>query len=419
VASIDNRRLTTENGGMLAVANEIRAVGVRECLDPPTLAHGSAHAMATTKKHPTRRPRHASLAGAFGTEAIVGVSEWVKALRAEILRLAHSPSNVLISGPSGTGKELAARAVHLHSPRASQPYIVIDCAAINGTLFASQVFGHVKGAFTGASHDSIGCFRAADGGTVLFDEIGELELEFQAKLLRVLQHRTVTPIGGHAAIPVDVRIIAATNRDLKALVEAGRFREDLYYRLNVISLKTLPLKDRPEDIDVLADHILAKIALRSGLPPKRLPLEWLDCMRRHNWPGNVRELENFLERIALVPDKEIQPGIVQCLCPGKAIASGGHLEKCSQTDELFDCSSKRDGTCPWRYGMPSDEPSNGLAWQTLADAERQHIVRTLEHAKYNQTLAAQLLGISRQQFCRKIKALGLDTSRSRPGRPPK
>ena len=259
-------------------------------------------------------------------------------------------------------------------PGESQPYIVIDCAAINGTLFASQVFGHVKGAFTGAFHDSIGSFRAADGGTILFDEIGELELEFQVKLLRVLQHRTVTPIGGHTAIPVDVRIIAATNRDLKALVHAGRFREDLFYRLNVISLKTIPLKDRPEDIDVLADHILAKIALRSGLPPKRLPPEWLDCMRRHNWPGNVRELENFLERIAIVPDEEIQPGIVQCLCPGKAIASGGHLEKCSQTDDLFDCSSKRDGTCPWRYGMPSDELGDGRAWQTLAEAERQHIV---------------------------------------------
>ena len=254
------------------------------------------------------------------------------------------------------------------------------------------------------------------GGTVLFDEIRELELEFQAKLLRVMQHRAVTPVGSHTSMPVDVRILAATNRDLKEMVRAGRFREDLYYRLKVISLKTIPLKDRPEDIGVLAEHILARIALRAGLPPKRLPAAWLDCLRRHDWPGNVRELENFLERIALVHDEEIQPGSVQCLCAGKAIAAKGHLQECAGTDDLFDCSSMRDGTCPWRFGRVSEEAAEIAAWRTLAELERQHIVRTLEHTMHNRTFAARLLGISRQQLGRKIKDLGLDSSQRRPGR---
>ena len=316
---------------------------------------------------------------------------WVKAFRKEILRIAPYPSTVLISGPSGTGKELAARAIHFHSPRATKPFIAVDCAAVSGTLFTSQVFGHVKGAFTGAAHATMGYFRAADGGTILLDEIGDLEPEFQAKLLRVLQERTVTPVGGHKGIPVDVRVIAATNCDLKALVKAGRFREDLYYRLNVISLKTIALKDRPEDISVLAEHILARLALRNGSPPKRLAPQWLACMRRHDWPGNVRELENFLERIALLDESAIHSETAQCLCAGRAICEGDSASS-SHQGEFFDCSSNRDESCPWRHAVTPADPVRQPSWPTLAELERQHIVRTLEHALYNQTAAAAAAG---------------------------
>ena len=261
----------------------------------------------------------------------------------------------------------------------------------------------------------MGCFRAADGDTILLDEIGELEPEFQAKLLRVLQERTVTPVGGHKGIPIDVRVIAATNCDLKALVKTRRFREDLYYRLNVVSLKTIALKDRPEDISVLAERILSRLASRNGSPPKHLSPQWLVCMREHDWPGNVRELENFLERIALLDEPAIRSETAQCLCASRAICEGDSASSPHQ-GEFFDCSKNRDGACPWRHAVTPGDPVRQPSWPTLAELERQHIMRTLEHVLYNQTAAARLLGISRQQLCRKIRDLGLDASRSRPGR---
>ena len=245
-----------------------------------------------------------------------------------------------------------------------------------------------------------------------------LEPEFQAKLLRVLQEQIVTPVGGHKGIGVDVRVIAATNRDLKALVQAGRFRDDLYYRLNVISLKAIALKDRPEDISPLAEHILARLALRNGSLPKRLSPQWLACMRKHDWPGNVRELENFLERIAMLDEPAIHSETAQCLCAGRVICQGDSASA-SYYGEFFDCSRNRDESCPWRHDLTAADPVRKPSWPTLTELERQHIVRTLEHAQYNQTAAARLLGISRQQLCRKIKDFGLDASRSRPGRPHK
>ena len=235
-----------------------------------------------------------------GVDSIVGVSPWAQRIRAEILQIAPHGSNVLITGPSGTGKELIAQAIHYHSGRADKPFVAVDCAAVSGPLFVSNMFGHVKGAFTGASNSALGCFRVANHGAIFLDEIGDLDPEFQAKLLRVLQQRAITPVGGDEEISIDVRVIAATNCDLAQMVSTGRFREDLYYRLNVIALKTVPLKDRREDVEALVRHILARLAAHNGVPLKQLSSHCLQCIRSWDWPGNVRELENYFERVTVL-----------------------------------------------------------------------------------------------------------------------
>ena len=227
---------------------------------------------------------------------LIGVSAWARQIRRQIPAIAACPSNVLITGPTGTGKDVIARAIHACSARNSKAFIPVDCAGAAGALFASHLFGHLKGAFTGASYAALGCFRAAEGGTIFLDEIGELPTDMQTKLLRVLQQRTVTPAGSHEEVPVNVRVIAATNRDLDREVGEGRFREDLYYRLNVVSVKTLLLRDRPDDIAAIAEHFLNKLAITHGLTVKCLSAEALARLRADEWPGNVRQLENALER---------------------------------------------------------------------------------------------------------------------------
>ena len=213
------------------------------------------------------------LANGLEFTGLIGVSTWARHIRSQIPSIAACPSNVLITGPTGTGKDVIARAIHACSARNSKAFIPVDCAGAAGPLFASHLFGHLKGAFTGASYASLGCFRAADGGTIFLDEIGELPTDMQTKLLRVLQQRTVTPAGSHEELPVNARVIAATNRDLGREVGEGRFREDLYYRLNVVSVKTLSLRDRPDDIEAIAEHFLNKLAITHGLPAKRLSAE--------------------------------------------------------------------------------------------------------------------------------------------------
>src|SRR5687768_6495486 len=226
------------------------------------------------------------LASRQSSTVIVGQSAPTVRLRAEIDRIAPFTSNVLITGPSGTGKELVARQIHARSPRAEQPFIPVDCASMSGELMSSQLFGHVAGAFTGANCEALGCFRAASRGTIFLDEIGELEYALQSRLLRVLQEYVVTPVGSHQGERVDVRVVAATNRDLRAEVAAGRFREDLYYRLHVVRLRTIALRDRPGDIPPLAEAFLSELA-NEGLPRCSLPPDANDVLVAFDWPGNV------------------------------------------------------------------------------------------------------------------------------------
>jgi DNA-binding NtrC family response regulator len=339
---------------------------------------------------------------------IVGDSDWARAIRRQIVCVAGCSSGVLISGANGTGKELIARSIHAHSDRAQKPFVPVDCTSFVSELFPSHMFGHVRGAFTGAHYESQGCFRAAEGGTLFLDEIGELAPHLQAKLLRALEEKAVVPVGSTEPIPVDARIITATNRELHEDVRAGRFRKDLYYRLNVVELKTAPLKERPEDIEPLAAHFLGALCREEGLPVTRIGVAALGLLRRHPWPGNVRELRNVLERALLFNEGDVLTGEALSVLlddhGSHALPAGMHTSQQEVEQAAW--------ACPRCVG--DDE-----TWLSLAELKRWHIQKTLEHTGYNQTAAAKLLEVTPRVLSRLIKQHGIDASRSRRGRPSK
>jgi len=399
---------------------------------PPTRDGGAPPGAAVGSEPPARRMASTAeqRGRAFSLERIAGVSPWADQVRRAIGLVAAHQSSVLVLGPSGTGKELIARAIHASGGRAGKPFIPVDCAVTTGTLFASHMFGHVKGSFTGATSSTLGCFRAAHGGTIFLDEIGEMELELQAKLLRVLQQRTVVPVGSHEEIPVDVRIVAATNRDLGREVTAGRFREDLYYRLNVVTIRTLPLRDRPEDVPVLAGRYLAELAARHGMPTCTLAPAAIGVLQAYAWPGNVRELENVLERAVMFSSgDEIDPEALSgfmaadaaAACPPPATT--GSRSPAADVSPLVQAAAQgilSSTSLPGVFRVePAVKPAAPAApreaataaadqWPTLADVERVHLERTLAATMHNKSLAAKMLGIDRSVLRRKLQRHGID-----------
>jgi two-component system, NtrC family, response regulator AtoC len=299
-----------------------------------------------------------------------------------VQKVAHAPTTVLIEGESGTGKELVARALHALSPRSERPFVAVNCGAIPETLIESELFGHAKGAFTDARSAKRGLFEEADGGTLLLDEVGELPLPVQPSLLRVLQEGEVRRVGDNRSTRVDVRVLAATNRDLAAQVQQGRFREDLYYRLNVVGVRLPPLRERQEEIPLLAERLLARHGERLGVPGRRLSPRALESLRRYRWPGNVRELENALERaLVLSEDEEIGP------------------------ESLPEAVQRALDPEPLPPQLDPDDLSVKRAQRVL---EADLIRRALERTSGNRTRAAELLELSPRALLYKIREYGLE-----------
>ncbi len=324
---------------------------------------------------------------------LLGDSPAMTQLRATIAKLARSQAPVYISGESGVGKELVARLIHEQGPRAAAPFVPVNCGAIPAELMESEFFGHMKGSFTGAAADKIGLFQAAAGGTLFLDEVADLPVHMQVKLLRVIQEKAVRPIGGRSELPVDVRILCATHKDLARLVEAGQFRQDLYYRINVIELRVPPLRERREDVPKLAGRILERLGKNAGGAPARLSPGALDALLKYSFPGNVRELENVLERaVALCENNMISADDLQL---------SGRARSPSPSPTSFAAPEEDD------EGDDDDASEVGLG-SYISNLEREAIMKALQETRYNKTAAAKKLGITFRAMRYKLKKLGID-----------
>ncbi|MHB8764343.1 MAG: sigma-54-dependent transcriptional regulator, partial [Deferrisomatales bacterium] len=371
--------------GHATIRSAVEAVrrGVFDYLSKPFDLDEVDLALRKALEHRRLRRQNQALAETLGrareAEGIVGESPAIRRLLESVATVASTDSTVLVTGESGTGKELVARAVHAAGPRRARPFVTVDCAAVPAGLLESELFGHSRGAFTGAQRDRAGYFEAAGDGTVFLDEIGELELSLQKKLLRVLEARTYTRVGETQPRPTEARVVAATNRDLPAEVAAGRFREDLYYRLKVIELHLPPLRERPDDLPLLAQHFLARLNRRLGRRARGLSAPALEALRGYPWPGNVRELAHLLEqvltfhRVEVLGPEHLPPHLTQA---------------------------------PSRGAPPGTYPD--LKEQVLDRAGREYLHELLRHYGGNVSRAAEHAGLDRRHIHRLLHKFGMD-----------
>ncbi len=316
-------------------------------------------------------------------ESIIGSSEAMQRIFTMVRKIAPTDSTILIGGESGTGKELIARAIHFMSGRADKPFVGVNCGALPENLLESELFGHVKGSFTGAIRDKEGLFKVAEHGTIFLDEVGEITPALQVKLLRALQEKEFLPVGGTAPIHVDVRVLAATNRDLEQEVERGTFRADLYYRLNVIPVTVPPLRGRRDDVPLLVRHFLQRLVEKRGMPVKSIDKEAMAILCDYDWPGNVRELENVLERVVLLEDGEV---IIRDSLPEKLLQNPDR-----GTKGIFE----------------------GTPRATLEDLEKEYLIQVLESTSWQKKKASSILGINASTLYRKIQRYGLEPKNGR------
>ena len=343
----------------------------------------------------------------FDSIPLVGRSPAMQEIYRVLARLMQTDLTVMISGESGTGKELVAKALHDYGKRRAGTFVAINMAAIPRDLIESELFGHEKGAFTGANTRSAGRFEQAEGGTLFLDEIGDMPMEAQTRLLRVLQQGEYTTVGGRTPIKSDVRIIAATNKDLRQLIQQGLFREDLFFRLNVVPLRLPPLRDRTEDIPDLIRHFFAQAA-REGLPPKQLDQGAQERLKRHRWPGNVRELENLVRRLAaLYPQETITAAVMDAELSQPALPVGGDEPR---ADENLSAAVERH-LSTYFSGFEDGLPPAGLYHRILREIEYPLLTAALAATRGNQIRAADLLGVNRNTLRKKIRDLDIQVYR--------
>jgi transcriptional regulator with PAS, ATPase and Fis domain len=366
------------------------AADARGSLDPGRLETVIQHVQSRPQR-PSLRFSDASVAASLGREVALWCSDKMQKVWEIIQQATNIDVTVLISGETGTGKDLVARAIHYLSSRQRAPYVAVNCAAVPKDLLESELFGHERGAFTGAHQLKVGKFESANHGTILLDEIGDLHPELQAKLLHILQDGTFSRVGGKSAMKVDVRVLAATNRDLALAVATGRFRDDLYYRLNVIDIVVPPLRERREEIPLLAAYFMERYSRLYQRDRLELSPEMLNRLNRHRYPGNVRELENIIKRLIVLGSTNLD-----------------------QTASSSQSAARQNNSAP-DPGKPAAVFLKDVARKAARRAEQEEILKMLERTRWNRVRAASLLNISYRSLLYKMKDAGLDRTRPIPG----